>query len=217
LWLGAGLVRLVMVSRSNAYLLDEPLGGNLPLSREIAVIPLLFVIGRSTLRRAPFTTGAIVAATAIFAGRNHLNLANDIVADPCFIAAHCTDFLAALAYLLRTLLVDSGPRGSPAHISMGFVHLLMPIQQSLSAYYFVSAFEAQPALVGAERPFDMLQIGNVAQLGAYLGAAVLYLSECFDGQECCNNNEELGEQMSTGGNTVREAPVPPAPEPQTTF
>lgn len=219
LWLGAGLARLVMGSRASAYLLDGPLGGTLPLACEIAVIPLLYVVGRSTLRRAPLTMAAIVAATAIFAGRNRLNLADDTMADSCFIAAHCMDFLASLAYLLRTLLVDSGPRGSTAHISMGFVHLLMPIQQSLSAYYFVRAFEASPALVGAGHPFAMLQIGNVAQLGAYLGAASLYLAECFDGQEYCANHQEVGEQMTTGvgGNTGGRALVSPALEPQRTF
>jgi len=217
LWLGAGLARLVYGFRASAYLLDGPLGGNLPVACEIAVIPLLFVVGRKSMWRAPFTMAAIVAATAIFAGRNHLNLANDIVADLCFIAAHCMDFLASIAYLLRTLLVDSGPRGSTAHISMGFVHLLMPIQQSLSAYYFLRAFEASPALVGAGRPFDMLQIGNVAQLGAYLGAASLYLAECFDGQEYRTNNSESSEEMSIGSNTVGRASVLPEPEPPTTF
>jgi len=217
LWLGAGLARLVLGFRASAYLLDGPLGGNLPVACEIAVIPLLFVVGRKSMWRAPFTMAAIVAATAIFAGRNHLNLANDIVADLCFIAAHCMDFLASIAYLLRTLLVDSGPRGSTAHISMGFVHLLMPIQQSLSAYYFLRAFEASPALVGAGRPFDMLQIGNVAQLGAYLGAASLYLAECFDGQEYRTNNSESSEEMSIGSNTMGRASVLPEPEPPTTF
>jgi len=219
LWLGAGLARLVTGSRASAYSLDGPLGGTLPWACEIAVIPLLFVVGRSTLRRAPCTMAAIVAATAIFAGRNRLNLASDTMADSCFTAAHCMDFLASLAYLLRTLLVDSGPRGSTAHISMGFVHLLMPIQQSLSAYYFVNAFEASPALVGAGHPFAMLQIGNVAQFGAYLGAASLYLAECFDGQEHCISNQEVGEQLTTGagGNTGGRALVSPASQPQTAF
>jgi len=221
LWLAAAVARLVTGSRASAYWLDGPLGGNLPFACEIAVIPLLFIIGRNTLLRAPSTVAAIMAVTAIFAGRNRLNLANDIMADSSFIAAHCMDFLASLAYLLRTLLVDSGPRGSAAHISSGFVHLLMPIQQGLSAYYFVRAFEASPALVGAGRPFEMLQIGNVAQLGAYLGAASLYVAECFDGQQYCNSNEELGEQMSTGGNmgrsTVGRVPVLQAAEPQATF
>jgi len=212
LWLGAGLARLVTGSRANAYLLDGPLGGNLPFACEIAVIPLLFVVGRDTLRRAPSTMVAIVVATAIFAGRNHLNLASDTVADSCFIAAHCMDFLASIAYLMRTLLVDSGPRGSAAHISMGFVHLLMPIQQSLAAYYFVRAFEASPVLVGAGRPFHLLQIGNIAQLGAYLGAASLYLAECFDG----TSETEVQDTMNGGGNTSRRSPAS-APELRTTF
>merc|ERR1712150_431153 len=95
LWLMAGLARMVLGFRVSAYLLDGPLGGSLPVACEIAVIPLLFVIGCNGLWRAPCTVAAIVAATATFAGRNHLNLSNDIVADSCFIAAHCMDFLAS--------------------------------------------------------------------------------------------------------------------------
>merc|ERR1740138_1435289 len=85
-----------------------------------------------------------------------------------------------MAYILRTLLIDTGPKGGRGDVAVAFAHLLMPVQQSLSAYYFLQAFEAVPELVGSGMPFETLQIGNTVQLGAYLGALALHLAECFE-------------------------------------
>lgn len=176
LWLGAGVARVAVLSRSTVYMLDGPVGGSLPAACEVAVLPILLVLSRGTLRRAPMTLALVAVAAAWFASRNYLNLADDTVADSLFALAHSLDCLAAFAYLLRTVLIDSRAKG----VSVGFTHLLMPVQQGLSAYYFLQAFDAVPELVGAGLPFQVLQIGNTAQLGAYLGALALYLADCFD-------------------------------------
>jgi len=181
LWLFAGLARVGLLARTSVYMLDGPLGGMLPAACEVAVVPMLLVLSKSTLRRAPLTLGLVLAATVSFASRNYLALADEDdkhLADSTFMLAHTLDCLAAFAYLFRTALIDTGSRG----VSTGFTHLLMPVQAGLSAYYFLQAFMAVPELVGKGLPFEALQIGNTAALGAYLGASALYFAECFDGR-----------------------------------
>merc|ERR1719215_1600158 len=63
--------------------------------------------------------------------------------------------------------------------SAGFMHLVMPFQAALAAYYFLTAFEPHPSLVGSGRPFCLLVWANLLQLGAYLAAAALYTASHF--------------------------------------
>mmetsp|Transcript_5122 Transcript_5122/g.12037 ORF Transcript_5122/g.12037 Transcript_5122/m.12037 type:complete len:341 (+) Transcript_5122:46-1068(+) len=181
LFLGGGLARVLGLSRSSVYALDGPLGGYLPAACEVGVIPLLFILGRSTLRRAPLASLQVAVGTVTFAFRNRLCLADDPTADTLFMAAHCFDFLAAFSYLLRALLIDDSSSGRKVRVCVGFTHLLLPIQQALSAYYFLQAFDAVPELVGSGSPFQVLQIGNAAQLGVYCGAAAVFVADCFTG------------------------------------
>jgi len=181
LWFFGGLARVLVLGFSNVYMLDGPLGGSLPVACEVAVLPLLLILGHGTFRRAKLACVSTVLATAVFAYRNRLCLANEPAADALFVLAHCFDILAAFAYILRTLLIDNGTSGSKVHISVGFAHLLLPIQQALPAYYFLQAFDEVPELVGAGLPFQLLQLGNAAQLGMYLGATALFVAERFAG------------------------------------
>mmetsp|Transcript_1852 Transcript_1852/g.5589 ORF Transcript_1852/g.5589 Transcript_1852/m.5589 type:complete len:351 (+) Transcript_1852:104-1156(+) len=183
LWLAGGVARVALLARSKVYMLDGPLGGALPAACEVLVLPLLLVLGRGALKRAFATLVLAAVATAHFSRRNRLALASgDAVSDGLFIAAHSLDFLAAFAYLMRSLLIDNGARWGSRHISVGFTHLLMPIQQSLAAYYFLKAFSYSPGLVGSGMPFEVLQISNTAQLGAYCAALALYLADLFEAQ-----------------------------------
>lgn len=179
LWLFAGLARAGVLARTAVYMLDGPLGGVLPAACEVAVLPILLVLSKGALRRAPFTLALVLAAAVSFSSRNYLGLTDgDWHSDSLFILAHGLDCLAAFAYLLRTVLIDGGSKG----VSAGFTHLLMPVQAGLSAYYFLQAFSQVPELVGAGAPFETLQIANTATLGAYLGASALFFAECFDGR-----------------------------------
>lgn len=196
LWLGAGAARVALLFRTDVYMLDGPLGGKLPATCELAVLPLLFALSRGSLVKAPLVGAVTYAAAAALAGRNHLNLAQDAISDGLFVAAHGLDFIAAFAYLLRTLLIDVRSTGCTANVSVGFAHLLMPVQQCLAAYYFVQAFEADPALVGSGRPFDMLQIGAITQLGFYLGATVVYLAEYLDHAEAVRSPVQISSSVT---------------------
>merc|ERR1712224_822958 len=74
-------------------------------------------------------------------------------------------------------------------------HILMTLQQALSAYYFLTAFEPHPSLVGRGRPFCVLAGGNLLQLGAYLLAAALFVGGVTD-VETQVNAPELQERDS---------------------
>jgi len=187
LWLGAGLARVALLVRTNVYMLDGPLGGNLPAACEVAVLPLLLALSRSSLTKAPLTSALTCAAIAVLAGRNHLNIAQDTVSDSLFIAAHGLDLLAAFAYLIRTVLMDVGSNGCRGNVAIGFAHLLMPVQQCLAAYYYVQAFASEPGLVASGRPFAVLQIGGITQVGFYLAAAAVHTADCLDYREAASN------------------------------
>jgi len=195
LWLGAGLARVALLARTNVYMLEGPLGGNLPVACEVAVLPLLFALSRGSLAKAPLTSVLTCAAVAILASRNHLNIAKDPMSDGLFIAAHGLDVLAAFAYLLRTLLMDVGSSGYRGNVSIGFAHLLMPVQQCLATYYFVQAFAAETTLVGSGKPFAVLQIGGIIQLGFYLGAAAVYVADFLDRREAVNNPGQVSRSV----------------------
>lgn len=145
LWLGAATARVALLARSGAYMLDGPLGGRLPAACEVAVLPVLLALSRRTLARAPFACATVLALSATLASRNFLLLAGDQVADTLFMASHSLDLLAAFAYLFRTVLIEH----RSTDVSIGFAHLLMPVQQAMSAYYWLQAFHAMPELVGA--------------------------------------------------------------------
>lgn len=63
----------------------------------------------------------------------------------------------------------------------GIVALGLPAQQVLSAYYFLEAFEAVPALVGAGRPFEVMWVTGISQLGIFLLSGAVYLACMTEG------------------------------------
>jgi len=180
LFMAAAVARVVLFRYSDAYQLDGPLGGALPMACELAVVPIWAVLGLRVLRRNLLSFALVLAAGVWFGSRNHLALADDMVADSLFTIAHVLESLAAFAYVCRTLLImSSGCGGAPApHV--GFVHALLAAQQGLPAYYFLKAFAYSPELVGRGQPFAILQLGGAAQLGAFLAALALYSAEVTD-------------------------------------
>jgi len=173
LWLGANVARVALFCCNDVYKLDGPLGGIFPVACEVAAIPILLLLSRGTLQKTGVSLAVVLAATAAFASRNALNLAEDNNLDTLFILAHTLDVLAALAFVLRSAFLERGTLDASAN----FTSLLMPLQQALAAYYFLKAFEPTVALIGAGLPFHVLQFGNVAAFGMYLGAALLHFSD----------------------------------------
>lgn len=178
LWLFGGIARMAVFARTDAYVLDGPLGGALPTAFEAAALPTLLALGSRALRRSWLPLTLAVAAVLAYAQCNHLSLAeaDDRTSDILYSSAECFETLAAFVYLARAALVEGAVQSPGA----GFVHLLMPVQQALGAYYWLEAFSGSHDLVGAGRPFDVLHIGTVAGLGAYLAAGALFLADRLD-------------------------------------
>lgn len=189
--MGAMLARARLCTQAEIYRLEGPLslGGDLPMFCDLCSVPLLMTLAFSALRPSTGTPVRTAAATAFamwVASRHYLNLAKDSSTDGLFTVIYVLEFLAALAFLARAAAntgreAQSSPRG---RAFVGFVHVLMAFQQALSAYYFLTAFEPSPKLVGAGRPFCVLIWSNLLAFAAYLCAAGLYLGGvCAEGSE----------------------------------
>eukprot|EP00933_Yihiella_yeosuensis_P071967 TRINITY_DN80226_c0_g1_i1.p1 TRINITY_DN80226_c0_g1~~TRINITY_DN80226_c0_g1_i1.p1 ORF type:complete len:338 (+),score=75.50 TRINITY_DN80226_c0_g1_i1:82-1095(+) len=172
------MARVAVATQSQAYMLEGPVGGMLPLACEVALILLLLVLARGSLRRTPLTNVLVIAAVWAFSRRNYLNFAEEEVANQLFVAAHCFEALGALAYLARTMLIENGTsQRLLGDVSIGFTHLLMPVQQGLAAYFWLTAFDADTQITGAGFGNHVVQIGCTAQLGVYLASAALYTAD----------------------------------------
>jgi hypothetical protein len=198
LGLAAALARGSLNAGTSAYRLEGPLslGGDLPIACELASVPFLAALGFGGLRKAPVKAVMAVSGAIWFASHHFLNLAKDTNMDRLFIQAHVLELLAAFAYAARacSLMVGqsegSGKEGIGhqvveksswrGSVFVGFMHMLMTFQQALSAYYFLTAFEPSPGLVGQGRPFCILCVGNLLSLGAYLCAAAFWAGGAVD-------------------------------------
>merc|ERR1719506_1637395 len=115
---GAAMSRAALAARTNDYMLDGPLGGNLPVAVEFLSVVFLVILCRGIRRHALMTSCITLLTTAWLASRNRLNLAGDTFTDSLFLFANIAELLAAFAYLSRGLFLDSeaegGSRGSVA-------------------------------------------------------------------------------------------------------
>jgi hypothetical protein len=189
--MGASVLFLVAISARvglfwycEAYRLDGPVGGFVAAGFEHATLvpltALVFCVGKWHLKAVLFA-GATIAIAASVAAYHHFRLADDIFADGAFIFVHCLEMLAATAHLLQA--------GSLAQVSGGcIVAVGMPAQQVLSAYYFLEAFEAMPSLVGHGRPFEVMWVTGIAQLGIFLLCGAVYLACLTEGMVARSHN-----------------------------
>jgi len=192
LFLAAALTRGRMSCVTDIYMLEGPLalGGALPIACEVAGVAFWAALGRSALRKAPVAATVMVGGAMWFASHHYLNLAQNASADQLFIQAHVLELLAAFAYVSRAICLAVGREDSngdeqdldhppskgdwKSNAFIGFMHMVMTAQQAFSAYYFLTAFEPHPGHVAAGRPFCVLCIANLLQLGAFLCAAAFW-------------------------------------------
>lgn len=172
----AGFCRVSLLAKSRVYMLDGPLGGWRPAGCDVLSTLLLLPLGLHAVRTTHrLILVLLVSSVCIWvASGNRLFLAEDHVTDTLFTSSHTLEIVAAGAHLLHTMFRSTGD---------WFVHLVLSLQQGFAAYYFLTAFEATPELVGAGNPFMLLQIGGAAQLGMFLGASALYISEMVEGPD----------------------------------
>lgn len=177
-FLAAMAVRVALFWYSPAYHLDGPVGGNISGGFELAtLLPLSALVlstGSWSLKSLMLIITGI-AASAVAGSYHHFKLADDeVYANNGFVLIHCLETCAAIAHLFQA--------GSVALVSSGgIVALSLPVQQVLSAYYFLEAFEAVPALVGSGCPFELMWVTSNVQLGIYLFSGAVYLACLTEG------------------------------------
>jgi len=182
LTLGAAITRGALASKHSGYILDGPLGGDMTSACEVAVIPLLCTICVPALRskKCAALTAMLTSAALWIASHNFLKLEGIPNVDQLFVLAHVFEIMAAFAFLCQTVCRYCGLTSFKSSHSMGYVSLLMPAQQTLAAYYFLTAFEPDRKLVAMGRPFCIIILGSLAQLAAYLVSVAFYLAEDSD-------------------------------------
>jgi len=192
----AARVALLALSPQDVYHLDGPLGGVTHVLLEVASLgPLAFLAGgRGCVAGRGSSRGLMLTATAAFmagrlSGAHHLAVADskDSHLDMLFSFMVLLELAAAAAFLARTVrsMADTGPRSTFAT----FAHLVLPLQQLLLAYFLLTAWggaplEEVPELVGAGRPFEVLQLASVAQVGLYLLAVFAYFIGGEEEKDC---------------------------------
>lgn len=175
---GAHAMRILVLFKSTTYMLEGPLGGRSPVLCDTLALPILASLCPFNKLKAYSIVAAVTGiGVAWVASHHHLNLAGEAnIADQAFIAAHILDLFSACTYFSRSLMIaDYGCARTNA--SVGCTHILLMAQQSMSAYYFVHAFEPSSGLVGAGLPFEILQFCNLMQLGLYCAVAILFFAE----------------------------------------
>merc|ERR1740121_326830 len=166
----------------------------------VALVPLVCLSRGAGLRRAPLLLGSALVASWV-AWHNHLNLASPGQAflDALFSLEQLFEFLGAIACLASATTIVAEVEGASAFDApAALLHCLLPLQQLLSAYFILTAwgaapFQVVPELVGAGRPFEVLQTCGVAQVGIYLLAGALRLA--FSG----SGTKEAASHLLEGG------------------
>lgn len=174
LFFAAGVCRVALFAGSPAHALEGPLSGWTHVAFEVVSLPLLLKLSLPALQNQQCTAAlmATVLATGYAASRHRITVAEHATLDSLFTLVHFLELFAALASLARTVVVWGGPKCPFTR----FTHLLLPLQQGLSLYFFLLAFGPEIELGATGRPMQMLQLGGAAQVAALLLAAALHLA-----------------------------------------
>lgn len=180
-YLLAGLLRVLLLAISPAHGLEGPLSGPIYLAFEVAALPLLFklAVGVSTLPVRPLHALGKLAAwmlgvtfSAVLASQHRLPLADDAALNGLFTMVSLLELAAAVALLCTVVTCGGGVRGSFA----SFAHVLLPIQQFLSMYFFLTAFDISLERASVGSPLTLLQLSGAAELVLLLLAGVAHLA-----------------------------------------
>lgn len=169
LMLCASIARVVLLAFCPDLSLDGPLGGLVNTVFEVAALPLLVILSRGTARGVKCIMTISVLAAGWIAATNRFAIADDSWFNALFSSVYVLESAASIAFLLRTV-ATCGACKSP---TLNLLHLWLPVQQALSFYYFLVAFEEWPGLIGAGQPFHLMKACGVVQISAYIAAAAL--------------------------------------------
>jgi len=188
----AGIIARVTLSTSTMnYEVDGPLGGNLPVACEMAMVPLMTMLALKTAKKMPAAVvAAAISAATWLASQHYLNFAENPSIDRLYTLAHVLEILASLAFLSATVYNFFGPKRKGSFTASAiFTYIIIAVQQGLAAYYFLNAWDAETwrSITGAGRPACILLAGSLMALGAYLVAAAMFLASYLANADCDSN------------------------------
>lgn len=196
-YLLAGLIRVFLLAVSPDHGLEGPLSGPIYLAFEVAALPLLFklAVGASTLPGRPLhALGKLavwmlgVALSAVLAFQHRLPLAEDAFLNGLFTMVNLLELAAAVALLCTVVAGGGGVRGSFS----SFAHVLLPIQQFLSMYFFLTAFDMSLERASVGKPLTLLQLTGAAELVLLLLAGIAHVALSGDAE-----NDKASERLSS--------------------
>jgi len=190
--LAAMIARVTLTTSTPNYEVDGPLGSSLPVACEMAMVPLLTTLVLKTARKMPAAAvAATTAAASYWASQHYLNFAENPSIDCLYTLAHVLEIFASLTFLYSTVYNFFGSKRKGSFTASAiFVYIMMAVQQSLAAYYYLNAWDAETwrAITGAGRPACILLAGNLMALGAYLVAAAMFLASYLVNGGCEDSN-----------------------------
>jgi len=186
--LAAMIARVTLTTSTGNYEVDGPLGAQLPVTCEMAMVPLLTALVLKTATKMPAAAAAAATGAASWwASQHYLNFAENPSIDSLYTLAHVLEIFASLAFLSSTVCKFFGSKRKGSFTASAiFVYIMMAVQQSLAAYYYLNAWDAETwrAITGAGRPACILLAGNLMALGAYLVAAAMFLASYLVNAGC---------------------------------
>lgn len=170
LMLCACITRLVILMVCPDLGLDGPLGGLPNTAFEMASLPLLMFLSHGNTFRMKSMLSIVVLAAVCLGVANHFALAEDAWFNGFFSSVYIIESAASIAFLISTVATC----GASKNPMLDLLHVWLPLQQSLSFYYFLVAFEETPELIGAGQPFHLMNACGIVQVSAYIAAAALH-------------------------------------------
>merc|ERR1719277_1979084 len=125
------IARVTLTTNTGNYELDGPLGSNLPVACEMAMLAL------KNARRLPAVAVAVATGAATWwASHHYLNFAEDPNIDRFFTLAHVLEILASFAFLYATVCSFFGPKRKGSFTASAIcAYAIIAVQQGLAAYY----------------------------------------------------------------------------------
>eukprot|EP00933_Yihiella_yeosuensis_P074832 TRINITY_DN83901_c0_g1_i1.p1 TRINITY_DN83901_c0_g1~~TRINITY_DN83901_c0_g1_i1.p1 ORF type:complete len:361 (+),score=48.06 TRINITY_DN83901_c0_g1_i1:98-1180(+) len=177
----AGICRVWLIIFSPDHALEGPLAGTVNHAFEVAVLPALlklaiyaFVDFHKSWSRT-FSKVLLWSIALVFTWRlswaNRLPLADDSLCNAVFTAISLLELIAAAACFATTLFNHGGCcRAGFA----SFAHVILPIQQAMSFYFFLTAFDPNLDKASVGTPLVLLQQSGATEIVLLLGAGVVH-------------------------------------------
>ncbi|CAE8621554.1 unnamed protein product, partial [Polarella glacialis] len=197
-YLLAGIIRVTLLIVSPDHGLEGPLSGPVYLAFEVAsLLPLMkLALGSSSSKDIPWRPAAVavkvlcwaaaVTAAAVVSSQHQILLSGDKMLDGAFTMVNLLELVAAVICLFSTVLAGGG--GAKGSFS-SFAHIVLPIQQVLPMYFYLTAFDASLDDASLGHPLVLMQRCGALEIVLLLLAAMAHVALAEDAE--LSQEEEL--------------------------